>query len=80
MSPDRMGGPAYWASGGTVAGRRGPLPLRRAVALLDFFNEAADASLGGGDAAAARFCAELAMEVGCAIAKAASWRRCGGAV
>ena len=79
MSPDRMGGLAYWASGGAVAGRRGPIALGRAAGLLDFFNQAAEASLAGGDAAAARFCAELALELGCAIAKAASWRRCGGA-
>jgi hypothetical protein len=78
MSPDRIGGLAYWASGGTVAGRRGPIALARAAALLDFFNRAAETSLADGDAAAARFCAELALEVGCALAKAASWRRCGG--
>jgi hypothetical protein len=33
--------------------------------------------LAAGDAAAARFCAELALEIGCALAKAALWRRCG---
>lgn len=78
MSPERMGGLAYWASGGTVAGRRGPITLPRAAALLDFLNAAAETSLTAGDHGAARFCAELALEVGCAIAKAVSWRRCGG--
>ena len=77
MSPDRMAGLAYWASGGTVAGRRGPIALSRAAALLDFFNQEAEARLAGGDAVAAGFCAELAIELGCAIAKAATWRRCG---
>jgi hypothetical protein len=76
MSPARMGGLAYWASGGSVAGRRGPIELSRAMALLDFFNGEAETSLAGGDAAAARCCADLAIELGCAIAKAASWRRC----
>jgi hypothetical protein len=79
MSPDRMDGLAYWASGGSVAGRRGPFALARAAELLAFFNQAAEQCLADGDAAAARFCAELALELGCAIARAASWRRCGEA-
>ena len=78
MSPDRMTGAAYWASGGTVAGRRGPIELGRAAELLGFFNSEAEARLTAGDRAAARFCAELALELGCAIAKAALWRRCAG--
>jgi hypothetical protein len=78
MSPARMGGLAYWASGGSVAGRRGPVTLSRAVELLGFFNDEAEALLGAGDAAAARCCADLALELGCAVAKAASWRRCAG--
>ena len=78
MSPDRMAGAAYWASGGSVAGRRGPIALERAAELLAFFNSEAESRLAVGDTAAARFCAELALEVGCALAKAALWRRCGG--
>jgi hypothetical protein len=78
MAPDRMGGLAYWASGGSVAGRRGPIALARAAELLAFFNQQAETSLAGGDTAAARLCADLALELGCAIAKAVSWRRCGG--
>jgi hypothetical protein len=77
MSPARMDGLAYWASGGSVAGRQGPLPLARAVELLAFFNQEAEACVSRGDASAARFCAELALELGCAIARAAAWRRCG---
>jgi len=79
MSPVRMGGLAYWASGGSVVGRRGPVALSRAVELLTFFNSEAEQSLADGDAAAARCCADLALELGCAVAKAASWRRCAGA-
>ena len=79
MAPGRMGGLAYWASGGSVAGRRGPIGLARAAELLGFFNRQAETSLAEGDAAAAHFCADLALELGCAIAKAASWRRCGAA-
>jgi hypothetical protein len=79
MSPARMGGLAYWASGGSVAGRRGPIALSRAVELLAYFNEEAEALLGDGDAAAAHLCADLALELGCALAKAASWRRCNAA-
>ena len=78
MAPERMSGPAYWSSGGTVAGRRGPITLARAAELLAFFNETADARLADGDAVTARFCADLALEVGRAIAKAMIWRRCGG--
>lgn len=78
MAPDRIDGLAYWASGGTVAGRRGPVALAHAAELLAFFNAEAEARLVGGDAAAARFCAELAVELGRAIATAIAWRRCGG--
>jgi len=77
MSPDRMAGVAYWASGGTVVGRRGPIALGRAAELLAFFNSEAESCLAAGEMGAARFCAELALEIGCAIAKAALWRRCG---
>ena len=78
MSPHRMRGAAWWASGGTVAGRRGPVALGRALELLAFFNGEAESRLAAGDRAAARFCADQALEVGCAIAKAALWRRCAG--
>lgn len=79
MSPARKAGLAYWASGGSVAGRRGPMPMARAVELLAFFNCEAEACLRLGDEPAAHFCADLALELGCALARAASWRRCGAA-
>jgi hypothetical protein len=79
MSPTRMGGLAYWASGGAVVGRRGPIALARAAALLAFFNREAGTLLAQGDAPAASFCADVAMELGCALARAANWRRCGAA-
>ena len=71
-----MGGLAYWSSGGSVAGRGGTLALESAVELLAFFNREAEACLARGDGAPARFCAELALELGCAVAKAVTWRRC----
>jgi hypothetical protein len=74
-----MGGLAYWASGGTVASRRGPLAAVRAAELLDFFNMQADACLAEGDAAGAQFCADLALELGCAVAAAVTWLKCGRA-
>jgi hypothetical protein len=77
VSPERMSGLAYWSSGGSVAGRCGPLALGSAVELLGFLNREAEACLAQGDGVAARFCAELALEFGCAVAKAVTWRRCG---
>jgi hypothetical protein len=79
MAPDRMGGLAYWASGGTVASRRGPLGPARAAELLGFFNLQADACVAEGDAGVARFCADLALELGCAVAAAVTWRKCASA-
>ena len=79
MSPERMGRLAYWASGGSVAGRRGPISLARAAELLAFLNDAADSALAADDADAAGFCAELAVELGAAMAKALAWRGCASA-
>ena len=79
MSPVRMGGLAYWSSGGTVAGRRGPISSARALDLLAFFNREAETCLAEGDAKAAQFCAELALELGRAVARAVRWRCCGAA-
>jgi len=77
MSPQRMGGRAYWTSGGGVEGRRGELPLPGALALLEFLSAEAEAQSSHADAAAARFCADMALELGEALARAVSWRRCG---
>jgi len=75
MSPQRMGGRAFWASGGGVEGRCGPIGLADAFALLRFLSDEA-ATRVTGDAAAVEFCAELALELGCALARAVAWRRC----
>ena len=77
MSPQRMRGPAYWASGGGVEGRSGPLALGEAMALLAFLGDFAE-SCGGFDDSAAGYCADIAIELGRAIARAVSWRNCGG--
>ena len=79
MTPDRLGGLAYWASGGTVVGRRGAIALTPAAELLGFFNLQAEGCLDSGDAAGAQLCADLALELGCAIARASTWLRCGDA-
>ena len=76
MSPGRIGGRAFWASGGGVEGRCGPLGLGEAVALLAFLSAEGERLDRGGEPAAARFFAELALELGPAIATAAAWRRC----
>jgi hypothetical protein len=72
-----MAGPAYWASGGSVEGRRGPIAAADAAALLAFLSSEAEARAGAGHGAAARYCAEQALELGRALAKAVIWRRCG---
>ncbi len=77
MSPQGMAGAAYWACGGGVETRRGPLAVAEAIALLTFLAAEAEVRSRGGDAAAARFCAERAIELGRALARAVSWRRCG---
>jgi hypothetical protein len=79
MSPERMGGAAFWASGGTVESRRGPIASADAAALLAFLVSEAEVRSRCGDAAAARHCAEQALELGPALARAISWRRCGAA-
>ena len=77
MSPSRMAGPAWWASGGSVEGRRGPIAAVDAARLLTFFVDEAEARARAGDELAGRYCAEQALELGRALAKAVSWRRCG---
>lgn len=76
MSPARMAGLGWWASGGSVEGRRGPIAAANAAQLLTFLAREAEARAAAGDAVAARYCAEQALELGRALAKAISWRRC----
>jgi hypothetical protein len=79
MSPARMAGLAWWASGGSVEGRRGPIAAPDAAQLLTFLAREAESLAMAGDGAAALHCAEQALELGRALAKAISWRRCGAA-
>lgn len=80
MSPERMAGPAYWASGGEVIGRGGAMSALRAFELLRFFADEAAERREAGDSAAARLLASVALDLGTAIARAAIWRRAGGPV
>jgi hypothetical protein len=75
MSPRRMGGPAYWASGGAIVGRCGPIELERARALLDFYDEAAREQRSAGDSAATLCCLRLAVDLARAVIAASAWRR-----
>jgi hypothetical protein len=75
MSPLRIGGPAYWASGGSVVGRRGPIAFSRAKQLLEFFDAEARERRRAGDSAAALFCLRLAVDLAHAIIAASEWRR-----
>lgn len=79
MSPERMAGPAYWASGGDVIGRCGALSIERAFELLQFF--AGEAERQHGDpAGGGGLLASMAMDLGAAVARAAAWRRAAGPI
>jgi len=67
--------PAYWASGGGVMSRQGPLSAVRALELLRFFGREASARLVHGDRAGARFCARTAKQLALALSETDSWRR-----
>ena len=75
MSPDRMPGPAYWASGGEVRGRGGPLTRDRAVEVAEFLDRQAEGSHRIVDLAAAGVCRGMALDLRRAIASADDWRR-----
>jgi hypothetical protein len=78
MSPERMMGLAYWASGGDVVGRGGALPINRAVDLLRWLADEAALLCVTGDSTAGSLLASLALELGAAIARAVVWRRAAG--
>jgi hypothetical protein len=80
MSPERMAGRAYWASGGDVIGRCGPISISRAFELLQVFTEEAERQRWAGDPAAGELLSSLALELGAAIARAAVWRRAAGPI
>jgi hypothetical protein len=78
MSPDRMPGPAYWASGGEVRSRGGPLTPERAVEIAEFLERQAEGSRETGDSVAAGVCGRMALDLRRAIAAANDWRRAAG--
>ena len=78
MSPARMPGPAYWASGGEVRGRCGPLTRDRAGEVLQFLQRQAEDGLRIGDFAAAAALCRMARDLRLAIALADDWRRAAG--
>jgi hypothetical protein len=80
MSPQRMAGPAYWACGGDVVGRRGALSIARAFELLQTFTAEAERQARTGDVAASDLLSALALELGAAIAHATVWRRAAGPI
>ena len=53
MSPAPMPGPAYWASGGEVRGRSGPLTRERGIEVVQFLDRQAEDSRGTRDLPAA---------------------------
>jgi hypothetical protein len=77
MSPAPMPGPAYWASGGEVRGRCGPLTRDRAAEVLQFLDRQAEASRETGELATAGVLGGLARNLCHAIASADDWRRAG---
>ena len=78
MSPDRMPGPAYWASGGEVRGRGGPLTRDRAIEIAEFLERQAADGRETGDSGAADVCGRMALDLRRAIAAADDWRRAAG--
>jgi hypothetical protein len=75
MSPQRMGGLAYWACGGEVMGRCGPLARARAAEVAKFLVAQAERGREIGDMAAVYLCCHLALELADAVAAADDWRR-----
>jgi hypothetical protein len=75
MNAARTGRPAYWPCAGTVMSRRGALADGRPLVLFRFHGREAWRCRRLGDAAGARHCAELAVELAAAMVRADDWRR-----
>jgi hypothetical protein len=78
MSPKRAPGLAYRAVGGEVVGRNGRSLPSPALALLGFYATEAQRARSRADEAAARYCAQMAVELLRAVVAADDWRRAGG--
>ena len=75
MSPERVAGPAYLAIGGEVVSRAGRALPWPPLALLAFYGREALARHAAKDAAGARHCAWMAMDLARAMMGADDWRR-----
>jgi hypothetical protein len=75
MSPASTPSAAYWASGGEVRGRCGPLTRERAIEVARFLERRAEVSRMAGDLATARAVGGMARRLRRAIAAADDWRR-----
>ena len=75
MTPVRLPTRAYWASGGVIVGRCGPLTTVQASALLRFYRRQALACHDHGDHDAVICCLALAADLAVAIVNAADWAR-----
>jgi hypothetical protein len=73
-----MDGPSYWASGGEVRGRAGPLTRTRALDVAGFLARQAEARRHSGDPAAADLFSGMALELRAALAATDDWRRAAG--
>jgi hypothetical protein len=74
MRPPQQNAGGYWASGGDILGRAGPLPPQNANRLFASYGREALQRDRCGDAAAARLCAALALQLARAIVAADDWR------
>jgi len=78
MSPERVAGPAYRAIGGEVVSRAGRALPWPALALLAFYGREALARHAAKDAAGARHCAWMAVDLARALTAVDDWRRAAG--
>ncbi len=79
MNAERTGALSYWPSAGAVMGRHGELALASAISFVRFLGTQAHQCRRQGDAAGARYCALVALELAQAVVAAADWRRAAGA-
>jgi hypothetical protein len=75
MSPAPMPGPAFWASGGEVRGRCGPLTSDRAAEVLRFLRRQAETHHKTSESQAAGVLDGMAETLRRAIVAAEDWRR-----
>lgn len=74
MNAARSGHRAYWHSGGAIMSCGGPLPVRRAIALFQFFGREAALCRLDGEHRGARHCARQAVDLARAIVDSDDWQ------